>query len=188
MTNNMTHQNKKRTVALAVLAGVAIVLGAAGCNGNHESGQQLSHGEQFIAEGTPRSVDKFANTQIASGARSDGMLQPCHFDGNQLNSLGREKLRAMLKDDDACEPLTVYVNTPGTGETKARREAVTAFLMDEGLLETQIQLKQGVNPASVTSAARAMRAFAISEGEGTAAAGAPAPVAPATPGTSGSTK
>src|SRR3954451_81114 len=106
MTNNMTNQNKKRTLALAVLAGVALVLGTAGCHGNHHADDQISHGDAFIPDGTPRSVDKFVNTQVASGARSDATLQPCHFDGNQLNSLGRDKLRAMLRDDDACEPLT----------------------------------------------------------------------------------
>jgi hypothetical protein len=177
MSNNMNNHNRKRTVALAVLAGVAIVLGTAGCNGhNHPMDKEVSHGEQFVAEGTPRSVDKFFNTQIASGARADSTLNPVHFDGNQLNSLGREKLRAMLKDDDACEPLTVYVNL--TGEAKARREAVTAFLLDEGLLETQIQLKDGINPGNTTPAARAMKALAAADGD-TGGAGAAAPVGPA---------
>ena len=188
MTNNMTNDNKKRTVALAVLAGVAVVLGTAGCKGSHNGGEQVSHGEQFIADGTPRSVDKFFNTQVASGARADSTLNPSHFDGNQLNSLGREKLRAMLKDDDACEPLTVYVNTPGTGETKARGEAVTAFLMDEGLLETQVQIKEGANPGSVTPAAKAMKAFAISDGDGGSVVGAATPVTPAAPGSGGGHK
>jgi hypothetical protein len=186
MTNNMNNSNKKRTVALAVLAGVAVVLGTAGCSSNSQHGQQVSHGEQFTAEGTPRSVDKFVNAQIASGARNDAMLNVCHFDGNQLNSLGREKLRAMLKDDDACEPLTVYVNV--AGQLKPRREAVTAFLMDEGLLETQIQLKEGVNPATVTPAVKAMKAFAISDGDGAAVVGAPTPVSATALGSGGSSK
>jgi hypothetical protein len=82
----------------------------------------------------------------------------------------------MLKDDDACEPLTVYVNVPGTGETKPRREAVTAFLLDEGLLESQVQLKEGSNPGSATSAAKGLKAFAISDGDGTAVVGAPTAV------------
>jgi hypothetical protein len=187
MTDNIKNVNKKRTTALAVIAGVALVLATAGCNSaKHE--QELSHGEQFVADGTPRSVDKFTNTQIASGARSDATLNACHFDGNQLNSLGREKLRAMMKDDDACEPLTVYVNLTGTGDgAKARHESVTAFLLDEGLLESQVQLKDGANPMSTTPAVKALRALAASEGTDVGAA-APATAAPGVPTSATATK
>jgi hypothetical protein len=85
----------------------------------------------------------------------------------------------MVRDDDACEPLTVYLNMKGTGEVTPRREAVTAFLMDEGLLETQVQLKEGANPGSTTPSARGLKVLAASEGSGDAVA---APVAtPAAP-------
>jgi hypothetical protein len=182
MTNKMNNHNKKRTVGLAVLAGLAVVLGTAGCNGSakQQNGENISHGEEFVPEGTPRSVDKFVNAQAASGARADATLNPCHFDGNQLNSLGREKLRAMLKDDDACDPMTVYVNA--AGENKARREAVTSFLTEEGLSESQIRLKDGPNPGSTFPATKGMKAFAISDGEGAAviSAGTPAPASPTT--------
>jgi len=93
----------------------------------------------------------------------------------------------MLKDDDAVEPLTVYVNTPGTGEAKARREAVNTFLLDEGLLASQIQVKEGANPGSVSPAAKGLKAFAITDGQGAGVVGAPTPVSSPAPG-SGSPK
>jgi hypothetical protein len=158
---NYTKNHSKRTTALAVVAGIALVLGTAGCKS--EGAKQVSHGEQFIADDQARSVNKFADAQASSGARADSTLHACHFDGGQLNSLGRGKLRSMMKDDDACEPMAVFIDLKGTGEATARREAVTAFLLDEGLLESQIQLKEGPNPNSATPAVKALKALAASD-------------------------
>jgi hypothetical protein len=171
MTDTMKSNNSKRTTAFAVVAGILIVLGTAGCDGK-AGAKHVSHGEEFVGDReTVSAVDKFAAAQISSGARTDATLRAYHFDGAQLNSLGRDKLRSMLKDDDACEPMVVYLDLKGTGEVTARREAVSAFLMDEGLLESQLQLKEGSNPANTTPAVSGLKALAA--GEGAAAPAAP---------------
>jgi hypothetical protein len=177
MTNEtMNAKSNKWVTAAAVIAGIALVLGTAGCKGTGEKAQ-VSHGEQFYDEDAPRGVNKFADAQISSGARADSTLYAYHFDGAQLNSLGRQKLRYMAKDDDACEPLVVYLDVKNDSDVKARHDAVGAFLMDEvGLLQTQMALKDGPNPNYGSSAVKGLKALAASENVA-APAPAPAPTA-----------
>ena len=86
------------------LAGAAALLAAAtsaGCHNNHDNAGATSHGERFPRDTDVRPVDRFAQVQSAAGARSDATLNGSHFDGRGgLNSLGRQKLDLMLRDDD----------------------------------------------------------------------------------------
>lgn len=160
----MGKQAKKRLqLTLIAAAALTVVLAVAGCNGSRK---QVSHGEKFRDDDQPRAVNQLADAHIASGARADSTLHVQHFDGGQLNSLGRQKLRYMLKDDDACEPIVIYLNLPEDAvATAARREAVMSHLLDQGLLETQVELKLGTNPNNSFSSARGIDALAGNDTE-----------------------
>lgn len=129
--------------AAALLAAAAL----AGCAKNGAAKSAKQHGEDFPAEEVRRATAAFAEAQAASGARADATLRRHHFDANQLNSLGEERLDLMLKDDDLCEPLLVYVDLPENDPLWSEREqAVLTYLGDRGLRDTQVRLKAGTNP------------------------------------------
>src|SRR4051794_18309148 len=101
------------------LAGVAVgmmVLGAAsgiaGCHQPSPTADGRVRGDQFRPDGEVRATQRFADAQTAAGARADATLHPYHFDCLDLNSLGQRKLDLMLKDDDACAPIVVYLDLP----------------------------------------------------------------------------
>src|SRR5437868_14135648 len=90
-------------------AGMLIALYASGCKAPDQS---MTHGENFPPDDAVRSAQRFMQVQSASGARADATMQPWHFDGNNLNSLGEQKLDLMLADDDANDPMVVFLNMP----------------------------------------------------------------------------
>src|SRR3954447_6246490 len=91
-------------IAGAVLAGLGLS-SFAGCQTDNSSVTDF-----FPPDDAPRATQQFATVQAASGARSDATLQPLHFDGEHLNSLGEAKLDLLLKDDDTVEPVVLYMN------------------------------------------------------------------------------
>ena len=146
---------KASTLRLACFVVGGLVLGlfpaVAGCQGAEgERGRGVARprGEAFRADNEPRAVHRFAHAQGAAGARHDATLHPDHFDRGTLNSLGQEKLELMLKDDDACDPLVVYVDVPSGELMAGRMESVKVYLKDRGLEDRQIQLEAGANPAA----------------------------------------
>ena len=55
----------------------------------------------------------------------------------------------MIDDDDANNPLVVYLNVPADDEFKgARQDSVVAYLKEQGLEEKQVSFKEGVNPGT----------------------------------------
>lgn len=137
--NNM--MMKLRDTGLVVL-GLALL---AGCHG--KAGEKPSSLD-FPPEDEVRAVSRFSDAQAAAGARNDATLYPAHFNGQALSSLGAHKLDSMVADDDACEPMTVYINLDKDDpRTEPRRSAVVAYLKDAGLRDEQIKLADGRNPA-----------------------------------------
>lgn len=109
--------------------------------------------ENFFTEeaGDARSPARFAQAQAASGARADATLSRHHFDGPRLNALGQEKLALMLKDDDAVEPMRVYLNLDERDAASLpRRNALIAFAKDAGLTDSQIEIIYGHNPETLS--------------------------------------
>ena len=166
----MTTTSTNVKLTTLALLGVALLTGCA----KDGAKKHVNNGEDFPAAGQPRSIDRIANAQIAAGARADATLYGHHFDQGELNSLGKQKLRNLLRDDDACEPLVLYFDTPGVKADddlgKSRRETVKAFLVDEGLLESQVQFKQGHNPATGGPASAGLEALSGNGGAGAAPA------------------
>ncbi|HEX2972528.1 MAG TPA: hypothetical protein VHP11_09345, partial [Tepidisphaeraceae bacterium] len=131
-----------------VLSGALV----AGCRSSNKP-----EGEIFLPEGQVRDVDRMAAAQAAAGARADAMLYPRHFDGGELNSLGQSKLHLMVADKPANQPLVVYLNWPADNPLATdRRGAVEKYLRDAGLVEEQIELKDGSNPEAVGSTEAAL--------------------------------
>lgn len=141
--------NREIFAAAATLGAVALILG---CEGPKPVGRE------FPSEQSIRAPQRFLETQAAAGARADSTLSESHFDGEQLNSLGRQKLDLTLKGDHSLSPLTIYMDIPQTDATaEARRRAVVLFLKDRGLLESQVRFAGGANPESAWSTDPALR-------------------------------
>jgi uncharacterized membrane protein YgcG len=92
-----------------------------------------------------RKTNQFIAVQSANGAKDDATLQPFHFTGSKLNSLGQDKLALMLPDGPDGD-VAVYVNLPAGSElTSARRDDVMAHLKSMGLEESHIKIHDGPN-------------------------------------------
>lgn len=141
---------------IGLFAAAALVVLTAGCH--HDDSQNstvLLHGE-VIPEHDASQVWQVRGAQAAAGARQDATLYGVHFDEAGLNSLGQQKLDAMLDAEEPAEPLLVYLDVPDHFSAEKDRASVIAFLKDRGLQDSQIALKDGPNPHTASSAADAM--------------------------------
>jgi len=179
----MKHIKHRKLMTKAILlAGscMLIALYSGGCEFNY-SQQRQAMGEFFPQQGEIRDVQRIERVQAASGARADATLYPAHFDKGELNSLGRQKLSLMIDDDDANNPLVIYLDVPADDEFKAaRQDSVIAYLKDQGLEEKQVSFRAGANPATNHPAEEDMIRYAKTE---TGPAGAGAGSSPAPGGT-----
>jgi len=127
-----TKTTKTTMLVSAAAAALLLALGAgAGCNHDKKEDAQNA---LFKSDGQER-VSAFADRQAANGARNDAMLYPHHFEGGQLNSLGRAKVLLMLDDDSATTAAdktatrTVHLVNAGEGELLAqRKQSVELYL------------------------------------------------------------
>ena len=141
-------------VVIAAAAAAMLALGA-GCNNKNENAQNAI----FKPDGQER-VSAFADVQAANGARNDAMLYPHHFDGGQLNSLGRAKVLLMLDDDsattaaDKTDARTVHLVNAGEGDLLAQRKQS---------VELYLKTAQGPNTLAFHPAAPNLVRFAKTE-------------------------
>src|SRR5881628_2030495 len=127
-------KNRKLMRKAILIAGscMLIALYTTGCN-THDTQQRQAMGEFFPPNGEIRDVQRIERVQAASGARADATLASAHFDKGELNSLGRQKLSLMIDDDDANNPLVIWLNVPADDEFKAaRQDSIIAYLKDQG--------------------------------------------------------
>jgi hypothetical protein len=98
-------------------------------------------------------LDRMFEGMSAAGAVDDATLYDQHFDGGELNSLGRSKVALMLEAAPKNEPLTIYIPTAGSDErAQSRMDAVNKFWKDSQFVAVQMQTKQGVNPNNTSPA------------------------------------
>jgi hypothetical protein len=173
---NMNTTFLKRVVS-TIAFGAAVTLTAAGCQHRDRVA-----GEDFRPDSELRAVQHFEQAQAAAGARADGTLRGYHFDCTDLNSLGQEKLGLMLKDDDSCSPIVVYLDVPADDSMDARQEAIAAYLKDHGVAANQFRVEKGANPNSFSPAALGLRGERKLEGN-IQAGTLPEPTGSPTPGT-----
>jgi hypothetical protein len=99
-------------------------------------------------------------TQFAAGAVEDAMLFAIHFDGDQLNSLGQQKLDAIVAARSKVAPLKLYLNLPkDDAANTARQTTVETALKTSGLTLEQFELAVGPNPAALRPAAAGVDAL-----------------------------
>lgn len=123
--------------------------------------------------------------QYAAGAVEDGMFYPVHFDGDVLNGLGEQKLKAMIAGRSAHTPLRVYLNLPGTtmasttrpstqpvdAAVARRQSSLERALAGMGLEPGEFAVATGPNPDALRPADAGVRALApVSAAAGAAAA------------------
>ena len=137
----------------------------AGCESARENMRKQAERDAFPPEDDSRSYRRFAMAQEAVGARHDGMLYSYHFDGDHLNSLGERKLCAMLRDNDHAFPVVVYMNFADESRQKPRQDAVSVFMMDSGLLDTQLHFEAGPNPNAASSGSQNLARLSKTESE-----------------------
>lgn len=148
----------KWSLSIEALAAAALVA-AVGC---HSSSTQppLLHGEHFVPDDQPHAVDHIAAAQAARGARADATLRPVHFNDAGLNSLGRQKLEFMLADEDAAQPVVVYLDLPPASDPAPARQAVADYFKARGLAENQFRLVDGPNPKTLSPSTDALTGLA----------------------------
>ena len=71
-------------------------------------------------------VGRMMNAQAIVGARKDATLHADHFDGTQLNSLGRQKLSLMLHREPADRPQPIYIDLPEADTLSGERRKTLA--------------------------------------------------------------
>jgi hypothetical protein len=137
---------------LRLAAGLGLLAMAAGCQ-DHRDPATTNHGEVFTNQ---ESHDLYLvnDAQAARGARLDGTLHACHFSGDQVNSLGQDRLDLMLHDGGIYAPLVVWIDVPQDDQLAARQQSVSMFLKDRGMRDDQIKLELGPNPDSTTAVVR----------------------------------
>src|SRR5829696_8448879 len=97
----MCHRNH-RFLGLCVTA--CLALAVTGCahdrdkqSKRKEKKKEEVAGAKYIpADNEVRQIDRFSEMQAAKGARDDRMLFAQHFDGGEINSLGRSKLHLIM--------------------------------------------------------------------------------------------
>jgi hypothetical protein len=148
-----------------IVAGVAMAIAAlpmTGCTDQEDD---------FRPDHEMRSVDHVTEMQSAVGARADGMLYAHHFDGNELNSLGKQKLDLMTKTGDQA-PLTVYLSLLKNDATiTARTKSVQDYLAGRGLASSSFKVEVGPNPASHSMAQPGIARLGKTESPGMGDAG-----------------
>jgi hypothetical protein len=129
---------QKIIVNATMVSGLAL-MGLAGCQTDGSSYKDF-----FPKDDETRRTREIVNAQVATGAREDATIQPFHFDGSKLNSLGTRKLTEMVPTDTS-EDVTVYLNLPAGDATAPRHDAVVAFLKTCGVDESHIKVENGPN-------------------------------------------
>jgi hypothetical protein len=158
-------QNNLKTTLLTTAILSAIGIGTAGC------GADGSSDKDFFPTGD-RQVTKIENAQASAGARSDATLSAAHFDGGALNSLGQQKLDLITSELPDEGPVTIYLDLPADGaQAQARKDAVTAYLIDSHLTAEQFKLKDGPNDGTWTPAATALTNMSKTETDNSGASG-----------------
>jgi hypothetical protein len=126
----------------------------------------------FFPDNEARSTQNFMTAQAAAGARADATLQPMHFDGDHLNSLGEAKLDLMLKDDNTDPTIVVYMNlATDHPHLRARRDAVVTYFEDRGVTKDSIEFKNGSNTEQTSLAAQHLSRMSKTESTGDGAGG-----------------
>jgi len=117
----MMKEETMKLTNLMAWAAVAVLL-LSGCQSENQNGF-------FKEDAAKDEVQKFADVQASNGARNDAMLYAYDFSGAHLNSLGRQKVLAMLDNCDNCDPIVVHLVNCGEDDLLAQRKAAVELYL-----------------------------------------------------------
>jgi hypothetical protein len=107
----------------------------------------------------------------AAGRAQEATLYPQHFDGNELSSLGVERMEGVIAGRKLNERLNVYLDTSSLKDRSLdadRQATVEKFLLSRGMKSDQFALEAGPNPAAWKPSDRTVRAYnRTTDSEGT---------------------
>lgn len=144
--------NTRILMSLSFVAAVVI-----GCENGEKP--KLSINDHFAPDTEPRSMHGVFAQQHANGARQDGTLYAHHFTGNELNSLGRQKLELMTSGAERG-PVGIYLDIPKDNAYGPRESAVVAFVSTKGLASDAYSITAGPNPNLSTPAVQGLNGLA----------------------------
>ncbi|MFT3789192.1 MAG: hypothetical protein QM770_23945 [Tepidisphaeraceae bacterium] len=160
------------------LLAAAAVLAITGCTANQPADKKWQD-PFFPTESKKNSVDLMFEHSTAVAAAEDSTLYPMHFDGDELNSLGKKKLAAIVQARKKNVPVTVYLDASDEAEHNARRVAmVEQTLQAYGIYGSDGKVETGANPAVSTSAAPAVKFLKGTKTSDAAGAEGAAPAGP----------
>ena len=154
-----------------VLAGIVAVLlcVTVGCRSKEAQARREREREQRWAEKRDKrdhafpmfderpDVGRMMNAQAVVGARADATLRAHHFDGTQLNSLGRNKLALMLHRESGDRPQPIYIDLPEADTLSGeRRKTVERYLENAGVDLATVEIKAAPNLTETHPAAPAI--------------------------------
>jgi hypothetical protein len=167
-TNHQQDLDMKHNLFRAAAIGATLLSLAVGCSRTHEDAASREDG--FPMFDHRPDVARMMNAQAIVGARKDATLRDAHFDGTQLNSLGREKLALMLHREPADQPQPIYLDLDGPNKlAQQRRRGVVRYLEDAGIDMASIKINDGPNPDNSHPAAPSIARLSKTEtmqGEG----------------------
>lgn len=157
--------------------------------GGCQSGMGPGEADSVFKDQHPAKVSAFVGAQAVAGAKEDPTLYRAHFAGDQLNSLGKEKLELIFADvDGAAGPSVLYLDLPKAEAITAVRQRAVLNHLKEQLHDDQfngVKVVVGGNPSALTPTAPNLLRMGKTE-TGLVAGGSPdagngnsAPAAPA---------
>jgi len=138
----------------------ASILVMAGC----QQQTAVNHADDFAPDDQPKAINRQADAQAERGAGADATLYKCHFDGVNLNSLGKAKLDLILKDSGG-EALTIWMAEPDDASAQMRRLSVAGYLKDHGVAPEQVTFGSGANPDTDHPAAQSLKDLAKTDSD-----------------------
>ena len=96
-------------------------------------------------------ITRIANAHINAGAANDAMLYPVHFTGAKLNSLGKQKVDALV-NPGSSEKQAIYLVLPESDpQTASRKESLIAYQQERGRSDATYEIKSGQNSETYTN-------------------------------------
>lgn len=136
--------------AVAIVYAPLLLALLAGCESHDKD--QTAKPDFFDGEHDARIIRQTADYQAMLGAQADPTLYPCHFDGSNLNALGKSKLEAIIANG---APAKLYID--GSNDSAdGYRASVNSYLAAAKVAEGSVTIETGVAPGSSSGAAPAI--------------------------------
>jgi hypothetical protein len=128
----------------------------------------------FPPDHIKRTSTGWFDAAAAVGRATDGTLYPQHFDGEQLNSLGKDRLSSIVAGRAKNQRTSVYLDTTmmrDRTQDAGRQKSIESFLIARGLSADQFAIETGPNPDNWQPADRTIQAYNRTTGGNPAPAG-----------------